>query len=87
MEEREAREDTGLPIVIEVLDPRLAEPGSEYADVIQSRPRSMPVFPLLTGVGLLGRPVLLKRGFGATVEDWVNAAVHPAVGGSLDTLR
>lgn len=82
----EARAETGLPIVTEVLDPRLVDLVGRYADVIQVGSRSMQNFPLLTEVGRLGKPVLLKRGFGATVEEWIYAAEYVAVGGSLDIL-
>ncbi|KAA0254159.1 3-deoxy-7-phosphoheptulonate synthase [Acidobacteria bacterium ACD] len=82
----EARAETGLPVVTEVLDPRLVGLVGSYADVIQIGSRSMQNFPLLTEVGRLGKPVLLKRGFGATVEEWVYAAEYVALGGCLDIL-
>jgi len=82
----EARAETGLPIVTEVLDPRLVELVGSVADVLQIGSRSMQNFPLLTEVGRFGKPVLLKRGFGATVEEWVYAAEYVALGGTLDIL-
>ncbi len=82
----EARGETGLPIVTEVLDPRLVEQVGAVADVIQVGSRSMQNFPLLTEVGRFGKPVLLKRGFGATVEEWLYAAEYVALAGTLDIL-
>src|SRR5450759_2234406 len=82
----EARAETGLPIVTEVLDPRLVELVGSVADVLQIGSRSMQNFPLLTEVGRFGKPVLLKRGFGATVEEWVYAAEYVALAGTLDIL-
>jgi 3-deoxy-7-phosphoheptulonate synthase len=82
----EARAETGLPIVTEVLDPRLVELVGSVADVLQIGSRSMQNFPLLTEAGRFGKPVLLKRGFGATVEEWIYAAEYVALGGTLDIL-
>ncbi|MGE5717113.1 MAG: 3-deoxy-7-phosphoheptulonate synthase [Acidobacteriota bacterium] len=82
----EARAETGLPIVTEVLDPRLVELVGSVADVLQIGSRSMQNFPLLTEVGRFGKPVLLKRGFGATVEEWVCAAEYVALADNLDIL-
>src|SRR5512140_1990222 len=79
----EARAETGLPIVTEVLDPRLVELVGSYADVLQIGSRSMQNFPLLTEVGRYGKPVLLKRGFGATLEEWLYAAEYVALGGGV----
>jgi 3-deoxy-7-phosphoheptulonate synthase len=82
----EARAETGLPIVTEVLDPRLVEQVGSVADMIQIGSRSMQNFPLLVEVGRFGKPVLLKRGFGATVEEWIYAAEYVALQGNLDIV-
>jgi 3-deoxy-7-phosphoheptulonate synthase len=82
----EARAETGLPIVTEVLDPRLVELVGSVADVIQIGSRSMQNFPLLTEVGRYGKPVLLKRGFGATLEEWLYAAEYVALAGTLEII-
>jgi 3-deoxy-7-phosphoheptulonate synthase len=82
----EARAETGLPIVTEVLDPRLVERVGAVADMIQIGSRSMQNFPLLVEVGRFGKPVLLKRGFGATVEEWVLAAEYVALQGNLEVV-
>jgi 3-deoxy-7-phosphoheptulonate synthase len=82
----EARAETGLPIVTEVLDPRLVELVGSTADMLQIGSRSMQNFPLLVEVGRFGKPVLLKRGFGATLEEWVYAAEYIALQGNLDIV-
>ncbi len=71
---REAREETGLPIVTELLDPRHLEEVAETADVIQIGARNMQNFVLLAEVGRLDKPVLLKRGPAASVEELLMAA-------------
>ncbi len=81
-----AREETGLPIVTEALDPRQVEEVAEFADCIQIGARSMQNFPLLTEVGKAGRPVLLKRHWGATLTEWLAAAEYIAVQGNLDIV-
>jgi 3-deoxy-7-phosphoheptulonate synthase len=79
---REAREETGLPIVTELLDPRHLEEVVETADVIQIGARSMQNFPLLAEVGRLDKPVLIKRGPGASVDELLLAAEHVAKEGN-----
>jgi 3-deoxy-7-phosphoheptulonate synthase len=82
----EARRQTGLGIVTEVLDPRLVEQVAEYADMLQIGSRSMQNFPLLTEVGRAGRPVLLKRGWCSTLEEWLCAAEYVAKEGQRDIV-
>src|SRR5919109_388751 len=65
----EAKRETGLPIVTELLDVRDLDPVLEVADVIQLGARNMQNYTLLTEVGRTGRPVLLKRGLSATLEE------------------
>src|SRR5919198_2175943 len=72
----EAREETGLPIVTELMDVRDLEAVAEVADVIQLGARSMQNYALLTEVGRSGRPVLLKRGISATLEELLLAAEY-----------
>jgi 3-deoxy-7-phosphoheptulonate synthase len=67
----EVRRLTGLGIVTEVLDPRLVGEVASIADMIQIGSRSMQNFPLLTEVGRAAVPVLLKRGWSATLEEWL----------------
>jgi 3-deoxy-7-phosphoheptulonate synthase len=78
----EAKAETGLPVVTEVMDPRLIEQVSAVADVLQVGSRSMQNFPLLVELGRQPRPVLLKRGFSATLEEWLCAAEYIALGGN-----
>jgi 3-deoxy-7-phosphoheptulonate synthase len=69
-----ARAETGLGIVTEVLDPRDVGHVAEVADMLQIGARSMTNTPLLAEVGVSGKPVLLKRGFAATVREYLLAA-------------
>jgi 3-deoxy-7-phosphoheptulonate synthase len=72
----EAREDTGLPLVTEVLDPRQLEEVVETADVLQIGARNMQNFLLLAEVGKTDKPVLLKRGASASLEELLMAAEY-----------
>ncbi len=71
-----AREETGLPIITEVMEPALVEVVAEHADMLQVGCRNMQNFPLLKAVGRAGKPVLLKRGFSATIEEWLLSAEY-----------
>jgi 3-deoxy-7-phosphoheptulonate synthase len=72
----EAREDTGLPLVTEVLDPRQLEEVVQTADVLQIGARNMQNFLLLAEVGKTDKPVLLKRGASASLEELLMAAEY-----------
>jgi 3-deoxy-7-phosphoheptulonate synthase len=72
----EARDEFGLPFVAEVLDPRDVDIVAQYADLIRVGTRNMANFTLLSELGKQPRPVLLKRGLTATVEEWLNAAEY-----------
>jgi 3-deoxy-7-phosphoheptulonate synthase len=72
----EAREQTGLPIVTELTDLRDIDAVVEHADCIQVGARNMQHFPLLTEIGRAGLPVLLKRGMGASIDDFLLAAEY-----------
>ncbi len=72
----EAGQAMRLPIVTEVMEPGLVEPVAELADVLQVGSRNMQNFPLLRAVGRSHRPVLLKRGFAATIDEWLLAAEY-----------
>jgi len=80
------REQTGLGIVTEVMDPRLVEHVAEFADMIQIGSRSMQNFPLLTEVGRTSLPILLKRGWSATLEEWLGAAEYVAAEGNKNIV-
>jgi 3-deoxy-7-phosphoheptulonate synthase len=73
---QEAKDETGLPIVTELMDVRDLEPVLEVADVIQLGARNMQNYTLLTEVGRSMRPVLLKRGLSATLEELLMAAEY-----------
>lgn len=70
----EAREEFDVPFVAEVLDPRHVELVASYADILRIGTRNMSNYTLLTEVGRQPNPVQLKRGFTASIEDWLNAA-------------
>ncbi len=72
----EAREETGLPVVTEVLSPGDVSLVERYADVLQIGARNMQNYPLLRRVGRSPRPVLLKRGLAATLEEWLSSAEY-----------
>jgi 3-deoxy-7-phosphoheptulonate synthase len=77
-----ARAATGLPIVTEVVDPRHVARVAETADALQIGARNMQNFSLLTEVGRSGLPVLLKRGFGTTVDELLSASEYLLVEGN-----
>ncbi|MCU0307524.1 MAG: 3-deoxy-7-phosphoheptulonate synthase [Thermoleophilia bacterium] len=78
----EAREETGLPVVTEVMDLRQLEDVLEVADVIQLGARNMQNFDLLREVGRTDRPVLLKKGLANTIEEWLLSAEYVAKEGN-----
>lgn len=82
----EARDETGLPIVTEVMSPRAVDLVSSYADVLQIGARNMCNYPLLSAVGHVKKPVLLKRGFGSTINEWLNAAEYILDGGNREVI-
>ena len=73
---REVGDEFGMPIVTEVMDPRRVELVAKYADMVQIGARNMQNFTLLTEVGQAGRPVLLKRGMSASIEDLLMSAEY-----------
>jgi 3-deoxy-7-phosphoheptulonate synthase len=82
----EARDETGLPIVTELTDLRDVAAVVEYADCIQVGARNMQHFPLLTEIGKSGMPVLLKRGMGASIDDFLLAAEYILTEGNANVL-
>jgi len=70
------REQTGLPIVTEVMAPAEVVMVAKYADIIQIGARNMQNFNLLEEVGKTGKPVMLKRGLSATIQEWLLAAEY-----------
>lgn len=78
----EARTETGLPVVTEVMNDQDIPLVSAYTDMFQVGARSMQNFPLLKALGRTDKPVLLKRGPGATMDEWIHAAEYILVGGN-----
>jgi 3-deoxy-7-phosphoheptulonate synthase len=72
----QARKETGLPVVTEVMDTRQVELVCKYADIIQIGSRSMHNFPLLKEAGKCKKPVLFKRGLMATIDEYLHAAEY-----------
>ncbi len=83
---RGASDEAGLPVVTEVLDVRDAETVAEWADVLQVGARNMQNFMMLEELGTMGKPVLLKRGLSATIEEMLSAAEYVLKGGNRDLM-
>ena len=83
---REAKEETGLQIVTEVMDTRDMEMVCEYTDIVQIGSRNMHNFPLLKEAGLCGKPVLFKRGLMATIDEYLMAAEYILKEGNNDVI-
>jgi 3-deoxy-7-phosphoheptulonate synthase len=81
-----ARERTGIGIVTELMDTDNADAVEEAADVIQIGTRNMQNFSLLRRVSRAGKPVLLKRGMSATLEEWLMAAEYVMAGGNYHVI-
>ncbi|MCG6928034.1 MAG: 3-deoxy-7-phosphoheptulonate synthase [Acidobacteria bacterium] len=81
-----AREETGLAVVTEVLDPEGVDLVEHYADVIQIGARNMQNFSLLKRCGKAGKPVLLKRGLAATLEEFLMSAEYILAEGNYDVI-
>lgn len=82
----QAREETGLPVVTEVLDPRDVFKVAEMADMLQIGSRSIQNFPLLREVGSTDKPVLLKRGMMTTVDEWLSSAEYILAAGNKNVV-
>ncbi len=82
----EARAATGLPVATELMDPRDIDLVMKYADVIQIGARNMQNFRLLTEVGKLDKPVILKRGMSATIVEWLMSAEYIASEGNRQII-
>ena len=82
----EARRETNLPIVTEVLSPEDVELVEKHADILQIGARNMQNYPLLKRVGEASKPILLKRGLSATIEEWLGSAEYILHGGNSDVI-
>lgn len=72
----QAKKETGLPVITEVMSPEEVELVAEYADILQIGARNMQNFNLLVEVGKTQKPVMLKRGLSATIQEWLLAAEY-----------
>jgi 3-deoxy-7-phosphoheptulonate synthase len=81
-----ARDETGLPIITEVMDARDVELVARYADILQLGARNMQNFTLLDEVGKVAKPVMLKRGLSGTIEEWLLAAEYILSHGNRDVI-
>jgi 3-deoxy-7-phosphoheptulonate synthase len=82
----EARDRTGLPVITEVMEPNQVDIVAEYADILQVGTRNMQNYSLLTAVGRVARPVMLKRGYGATIEEWLMSAEYIVSSGNPNVI-
>ena len=82
----EAREETGLPIVTEVLEPEKVDLVAKYSDMLQIGARNVQNFPLLKAVGKSRMPVILKRGMMTTIDEWLQAAEYILLEGNQNVV-
>lgn len=82
----EVRDETGLPIVTELMSPEYLELFNEKVDLIQIGARNMQNFDLLKQLGQLDRPILLKRGLNATYEEWIMSAEYIMASGNENVI-
>jgi len=83
---RRIGQEMGVPVVTEVLDSGDVDMVAEYVDVLQVGARNMQNFPLLKKLGTIDKPVILKRGLAATIEEWLLAAEYIMVGGNENVI-
>lgn len=81
-----AKEKTGLPIVTEIMSPKLVEVFEEKVDVIQVGARNMQNFDLLKELGKSTKTILLKRGLSSTIEEWLMSAEYIMAGGNNNII-
>ncbi len=82
----EARAETGLKIITEVMHVKNVDLVAEYADILQVGTRNMQNYDLLAEVGRIRKPVMLKRGMSAKIEEWLQAAEYIVMGGNNDVM-
>jgi 3-deoxy-7-phosphoheptulonate synthase len=82
----EARDRTGLPVITEVMEPNQVDIVAEYADILQIGARNMQNYSLLNAAGRVARPVMVKRGFGATIEELLMAAEYIVAAGNPNVI-
>ena len=81
-----AKQETGLPIITEVMATSDVETVAKYADILQIGARNMQNYSLLDEVGLIGKPVMVKRGLSASYEEWLLAAEYVLAGGNENVI-
>ena len=81
-----AKQETGLPIITEVMATDDVETVAKYADILQIGARNMQNYNLLDEVGLVGKPVMVKRGLAASYEEWLLAAEYVMAGGNEEVI-
>jgi 3-deoxy-7-phosphoheptulonate synthase len=82
----EAKRETGLPIVTEVMEPEKVAMVAEYADILQIGARNVQNFSLLRRVAEVRRPVLLKRGMATSIQEWLLSAEYVLAGGNPNVI-
>ncbi len=82
----EVRKETGLLVVTEVVSPEHVELVAKHVDILQVGARNMQNFDLLTEVGRIRKPVILKRGLSGTLEEWLGSAEYILLGGNPDVI-
>jgi 3-deoxy-7-phosphoheptulonate synthase len=82
----EAGKEVGIATITEVMDPRHVELVARYADILQIGARNMQNFSLLKEVGMIRKPVMLKRGLSATIKDWLMSAEYILSKGNFDVM-
>ena len=82
----EAGRQTGMPVITEVMEPDQVDLVAEYADILQIGTRNMQNFPLLRRVGATRKPVMLKRGMSARIEEWLMCAEYILAGGNHQVI-
>ncbi len=81
-----AKQETGLPIITEVMSPADVDILAQYADILQIGARNMQNYNLLDEVGSSGKPVMVKRGMAAPYEEWLRAAEYVMSGGNSQVM-
>jgi 3-deoxy-7-phosphoheptulonate synthase len=82
----EARKETGLPVITEVMEPDKVDVVAEHADILQIGARNVQNFSLLRKVGEAGKPVLLKRGMSTSIQEWLLSAEYVLAGGNPNVI-
>ncbi|MBM3221404.1 MAG: 3-deoxy-7-phosphoheptulonate synthase [Candidatus Rokubacteria bacterium] len=82
----EARRETGLPVITEVMEPDKVDLVAEHSDILQIGARNVQNFSLLRKVGQAGKPVLLKRGMSTSIQEWLLSAEYVLAGGNPNVI-